>query len=74
MLGLAVTGVDVIAIPGQAELSAALHQATDAFLIAADGLPALVLSALLVGFVLYLVRRARGEPGAPPKEIVDDPT
>ena len=74
VLGLAVTGVDVIAIPGQAELSAALHQATDAFLIAADGLPALVLSALLVGFVLYLVRRARGEPGAPPKEIVDDPT
>lgn len=74
VLVLAVTGVEVIGFPGQAELSEALHQATDAFLIAVNGLPALGLSVLLIGFVLYLVRHARRQPDAPPKEIVDDPT
>jgi cytochrome c-type biogenesis protein len=74
VLVLAVTGVEVVAFPGQLELSAALHQATDAFLIAVNGLPALVLSVVLVIFALYLARRARSPRGAPPNEIVDDPS
>lgn len=74
VLVLAVTGVEVIGFPGQAELSAALHQATDAFLIAVNGPPALVLSALLVTFALYLVRRARNQPDITSKETVDEPS
>jgi len=74
VLVLAATGNEVLAFPGQAELSALLHQAGDAFLIAVNGLPALVLSALLVVFALYLVRRARRQPPQPPREIADDPT
>ena len=74
VLVLAATGTDVVAFPGQAELSAALHQASDAFLIAVNGLPALVLSVLLVLFALYLARRARSARDVPPKETVDDPS
>lgn len=74
VLILAVTGNEVLALPGQAQLSAALHQAADAFLIAVNGLPALALSVLLAVFVLYLARRARTQPDLPPKERVDDPS
>ena len=74
VLVLAATGTDVLAFPGQAELSAALHQASDAFLIAVNGLPALALSVLLVLVAIYLARRARGSREVPPKEIVDDPS
>ncbi|MHB8400274.1 MAG: cytochrome c biogenesis CcdA family protein [Candidatus Limnocylindrales bacterium] len=74
VLVLAATGTDVLAFPGQTELSAALHQASDAFLIAVNGLPALVLSVLLVLFAVYLARRARSARDVPPKEIVDDPS
>ncbi len=74
VLVLAVTGNEFLAFPGQAELSAALHQAGDAFLTATNGLPALVLSALLVVFAVYLARRARRHREARPKEIADDPS
>jgi cytochrome c-type biogenesis protein len=74
VLVLAVTGNEFLAFPGQAELSAALHQASDGFLIAVNGPPALVLSALLVMLALYLARRARRHPEDQPKEIADDPS
>ena len=74
MLVLAATGTEVLAFPGQTELSAGLHQVSDAFLIAVDGLPALVLSVLLAMFAIYLVRRARRRPSTSSEEIVDDPS
>ena len=74
VLVLAVSGNEFLTFPGQLQLSAALHQAGDAFLIAVNGLPALGLSVLLVVFAVYLARRARRRPGAPPKEIADDPS
>ncbi len=74
VLVLAATGTEVLAFPGQTELSAGLHQMSDAFLIAVNGLPALVLSVLLAGFAIYLVRRARRPPSRAPEEIVDDPS
>ena len=74
MLILAATGTEVLAFPGQTELSATLHQASDAFLIAVNGLPALVLSILLAVFAIYLVRRARRRPSMSSEEIVDDPS
>ena len=74
VLSLAVTGNEFLTFPGQIELSAALHQAGDAFLIAINGWPALALSALLVAFALYLARRARRHPDVQPKELLDDPS
>ena len=74
VLVLAATGVEVVALPGQSDLSVALHQASDAFLVAVNGPPALVLSALLVGFVVYLVRHARRPTEPTPRDVVDDPT
>ena len=74
VLVLAVTGNEFLTFPGQLELSAALHQAGDAFLVAVSGLPALGLSVLLVVFAVYLARRARGRPADPSGEILDDPS
>lgn len=74
VLVLAVTGNEFLTFPGQTELSAALHQASDAFLIAVNGWPTVVLSVALVGFAIYLARRARRTPEASPKEIADDPS
>jgi hypothetical protein len=74
ILVLAATGVEVVAFPGQNEFSAAIHQATDTFLIAVNGLPALVLSVLLVVFAVYLVRRARRPSSASLPEVPDEST
>ena len=62
VLVLAVTGNEFLTFPGQVELSATLHQASDAFLVAVRGLPGLVLSVLLVVFAIYLARLARRHP------------
>ena len=72
VLVLAATGVDVVALPGQNVLSGAIHQATDAFLIAVSGWPALVLSVLLLVFAVYLVGRARSQPSTSTPEVTDE--
>lgn len=74
VLVLAVTGTEVLAFPGQTELSVGIQQASDALLIAVNGLPALVLSVLLLAFAVYLVLRARRQPTDSHKEVVDEPS
>ncbi len=69
----AATGNEALAFPGQVELSAALHQTGDAFLVAANGLPALALSVLLVVLAIWLVQRARRHPTEPTEGVSDEP-
>ena len=71
VLVLAATGTEVLTLPGQAQLSSLLHQASDAFLAAVSGPAALAIAALLALFAVYLWRHA-SRPTSPSEEVHPD--
>jgi len=73
VLVLAVTGTEVLTLPGQDQLSSILNQASDTFLAAVSGPAALVITVLLALFAVYLWRHASRRPPQPQDERSDEP-